>query len=89
MGKGRWVFGSLSLRLNFKGWGLRIYRIWSNIDGICSYYYKEVRTPAAGSKGAPKNPGELKVDTSSMREENPSNFVKNSSSMEDGWAGCS
>lgn len=25
--------------------------------------------PAAGSKGAPKNPGELKDDTSSSREE--------------------
>ena len=27
------------------------------------------RSPAAGSKGAPKNPGELKDDTSSSREE--------------------
>ncbi|EEF51868.1 ap endonuclease, putative [Ricinus communis] len=30
---------------------------------------QEVRMPAAGSKGAPKNPGELKDDTSSSREE--------------------
>ncbi|KAK5777181.1 Exodeoxyribonuclease [Gossypium arboreum] len=30
---------------------------------------QEVRMPAAGSKGAPKKPGELKDDTSSSREE--------------------
>ncbi|XP_050226137.1 DNA-(apurinic or apyrimidinic site) endonuclease [Mercurialis annua] len=30
---------------------------------------QEVRMPAAGSKGGPKNPGELKDDTSSSREE--------------------
>lgn len=30
---------------------------------------QEVRMPAAGSKGAPKNPGELKDDTSASREE--------------------
>ncbi|XP_058093825.1 DNA-(apurinic or apyrimidinic site) endonuclease isoform X2 [Magnolia sinica] len=30
---------------------------------------QEVRMPAAGSKGTPKNPGELKDDTSSSREE--------------------
>ncbi|XP_040986710.1 DNA-(apurinic or apyrimidinic site) endonuclease isoform X3 [Juglans microcarpa x Juglans regia] len=30
---------------------------------------QEVRMPAGGSKGAPKNPGELKDDTSSAREE--------------------
>ncbi|PON45653.1 AP endonuclease [Parasponia andersonii] len=30
---------------------------------------QEVRIPAAGSKGAPKNPGELKDDTGSAREE--------------------
>ncbi|PIA30394.1 hypothetical protein AQUCO_05600082v1 [Aquilegia coerulea] len=30
---------------------------------------QEVRMPAAGSKGSPKNPGELKDDTSSSREE--------------------
>ncbi|GKV13851.1 hypothetical protein SLEP1_g24820 [Rubroshorea leprosula] len=30
---------------------------------------QEVRMPAAGSKGAPKNPGELKDDTSTSREE--------------------
>ncbi|KAK9995560.1 hypothetical protein SO802_020246 [Lithocarpus litseifolius] len=30
---------------------------------------QEVRMPAASSKGAPKNPGELKDDTSSSREE--------------------
>ncbi|XP_057970423.1 DNA-(apurinic or apyrimidinic site) endonuclease [Malania oleifera] len=30
---------------------------------------QEVRMPAAGSKGAPKRPGELKDDTSSSREE--------------------
>ncbi|XXG62402.1 hypothetical protein AAC387_Pa05g0764 [Persea americana] len=30
---------------------------------------QEVRMPAAGSKGAPKNPGELKDDTSSSRDE--------------------
>lgn len=30
---------------------------------------QEVRMPAAGSKGAPKNPGEIKDDTSSSREE--------------------
>ncbi|KAF8408358.1 hypothetical protein HHK36_007507 [Tetracentron sinense] len=30
---------------------------------------QEVRMPAAGSKGAPKSPGELKDDTSSSREE--------------------
>ncbi len=31
--------------------------------------------PAAGSKGAPKNPGELKDDTSSSREEKQVTFV--------------
>ncbi|CAL9763784.1 unnamed protein product [Musa acuminata subsp. burmannicoides] len=31
--------------------------------------FQEVRMPAAGSKGAPKNPNELKDDTSSSREE--------------------
>lgn len=35
-------------------------------DVIC---IQEVRMPAAGSKGAPKNPGELKDDTSSSRDE--------------------
>ncbi|WOL11298.1 DNA-(apurinic or apyrimidinic site) lyase [Canna indica] len=35
-------------------------------DVIC---FQEVRMPAAGSKGAPKNPSELKDDTSSSREE--------------------
>ncbi|XP_042481893.1 DNA-(apurinic or apyrimidinic site) endonuclease [Macadamia integrifolia] len=30
---------------------------------------QEVRMPASGSKGAPKNPGELKDDTSASREE--------------------
>ncbi|WCJ36193.1 DNA-(apurinic or apyrimidinic site) endonuclease [Euphorbia peplus] len=30
---------------------------------------QEVRMPAAGSKGAPKNPGQLKDDTSSSRDE--------------------
>nr|XP_010912903.1 DNA-(apurinic or apyrimidinic site) lyase isoform X1 [Elaeis guineensis] len=35
-------------------------------DAIC---IQEVRMPAAGSKGAPKNPGELKDDTSSSRGE--------------------
>lgn len=35
-------------------------------DAIC---IQEVRMPAAGSKGAPKNPSELKDDTSSAREE--------------------
>ncbi|GMP34007.1 hypothetical protein CsSME_00007072 [Camellia sinensis var. sinensis] len=30
---------------------------------------QEVRMPAAGSKGAPKNPGELKDDTNASREE--------------------
>ncbi|KAG1331362.1 DNA-(apurinic or apyrimidinic site) lyase [Cocos nucifera] len=35
-------------------------------DAIC---VQEVRMPAAGSKGAPKNPGELKDDTSSSRGE--------------------
>ncbi|CAI0548248.1 unnamed protein product [Linum tenue] len=31
--------------------------------------------PAAGSKGTPKNPGELKDDTSSSREEKKVNFI--------------
>ncbi|CAN6328868.1 unnamed protein product [Urochloa humidicola] len=35
-------------------------------DVIC---VQEVRMPAAGSKGAPKNPSELKDDTSSSRDE--------------------
>ncbi|XP_020107635.1 DNA-(apurinic or apyrimidinic site) lyase isoform X1 [Ananas comosus] len=35
-------------------------------DVIC---IQEVRLPAAGSKGGPKNPGELKDDTSASREE--------------------
>ncbi|MQL97244.1 hypothetical protein Taro_029937, partial [Colocasia esculenta] len=35
-------------------------------DVIC---FQEVRMPAAGSKGATKNPSELKDDTSSAREE--------------------
>ncbi|KAL5206805.1 hypothetical protein ABZP36_035014 [Zizania latifolia] len=35
-------------------------------DVIC---VQEVRMPAAGSKGSPKNPSELKDDTSSSREE--------------------
>ncbi|KAF2907408.1 hypothetical protein DAI22_12g095300 [Oryza sativa Japonica Group] len=35
-------------------------------DVIC---VQEVRMPAAGSKGAPKNPGQLKDDTSSSRDE--------------------
>ncbi|VAH93833.1 unnamed protein product [Triticum turgidum subsp. durum] len=35
-------------------------------DVIC---VQEVRMPAAGSKGAPKNPSELKDDTTSSREE--------------------
>ncbi|KAJ4775116.1 DNA-(apurinic or apyrimidinic site) lyase [Rhynchospora pubera] len=54
---------------------LRIKNDWSHFssfvqtldpDVIC---IQEVRIPAAGAKGAPKNPGELKDDTSASREE--------------------
>ncbi|GJN13406.1 hypothetical protein PR202_gb00102 [Eleusine coracana subsp. coracana] len=42
-------------------------------DVICiqrtELFCQEVRMPAAGSKGAPKNPSELKDDTSSSRDE--------------------
>lgn len=36
---------------------------------LTAHQYQEVRMPAAGSKGAPKNPAELKDDNSSSRAE--------------------
>lgn len=44
---------------------INIYLTRILIELIC----QEVRMPAAGSKGAPKNPSELKDDTTSSRDE--------------------
>ncbi|XP_072950804.1 DNA-(apurinic or apyrimidinic site) endonuclease isoform X1 [Typha angustifolia] len=61
-----WNANSLLLRIK-NDWD-KFSRFVQNIDPdvIC---IQEVRMPAAGSKGAPKNPSELKDDTSSSREE--------------------
>ncbi|KAK4756135.1 hypothetical protein SAY87_009892 [Trapa incisa] len=54
---------------------LRVKNNWPEFTKFVSHLdpdviaIQEVRMPAAGSKGAPKNPGELKDDTSSAREE--------------------
>ncbi|CAN1294230.1 DNA-(apurinic or apyrimidinic site) endonuclease [Linum perenne] len=54
---------------------LRVKNNWPEFSNLVSRIdpdviaVQEVRMPAAGSKGAPKNPGEIKDDTSSSREE--------------------
>ncbi|KAL4347093.1 hypothetical protein GQ457_17G017960 [Hibiscus cannabinus] len=54
---------------------LRVKNNWPEFSSFVSNFdpdiiaVQEVRMPAAGSKGAPKIPGELKDDTSSSREE--------------------
>lgn len=61
-----WNANSLLLRVK-NDWP-EFSKLVSNIDPDV-IAIQEVRMPAAGSKGAPKNPGELKDDTSSSREE--------------------
>ncbi|XP_043805958.1 DNA-(apurinic or apyrimidinic site) endonuclease isoform X2 [Manihot esculenta] len=54
---------------------LRVKNNWPEFSKFVSSFdpdviaIQEVRMPAAGSKGMPKNPGEVKDDTSSSREE--------------------
>ncbi|KAI4329516.1 hypothetical protein MLD38_027897 [Melastoma candidum] len=54
---------------------LRVKNDWTHFSNFVSHLdpdviaIQEVRMPAAGAKGAPKNPGELKDDTTSSREE--------------------
>ncbi|XP_024025028.1 DNA-(apurinic or apyrimidinic site) lyase [Morus notabilis] len=66
--------------LKFMTWNansflLRVKNDWPEFTSFVTRFdpdiiaIQEVRMPAAGSKGAPKNPGELKDDTSSSREE--------------------
>ncbi|XP_062203518.1 DNA-(apurinic or apyrimidinic site) endonuclease [Phragmites australis] len=61
-----WNANSLLLRMK-SGWpAFSQFVARLDPDVIC---VQEVRMPAAGSKGAPKNPSELKDDTSSSRDE--------------------
>ncbi|KAK0586069.1 hypothetical protein LWI29_000461 [Acer saccharum] len=54
---------------------LRVKNNWPDFSNFVTTFdpdviaIQEVRMPAAGSKGAPKNPGELKDDTGPSREE--------------------
>uniref|UniRef100_A0A7N0RJ81 DNA-(apurinic or apyrimidinic site) endonuclease n=1 Tax=Kalanchoe fedtschenkoi TaxID=63787 RepID=A0A7N0RJ81_KALFE len=66
--------------LKFLTWNANslLLRVKNNWPEVCKFVseldpdviaIQEVRMPAAGSKGAPKNPGELKDDTNAAREE--------------------
>ncbi|KAL5544011.1 hypothetical protein UlMin_007795 [Ulmus minor] len=63
------------LTWNANSFLLRVKNDWSEFTKLVTSFdpdviaIQEVRMPAAGSKGAAKNPGELKDDTSSSREE--------------------
>ncbi|KAF3793666.1 DNA-(apurinic or apyrimidinic site) lyase [Nymphaea thermarum] len=61
-----WNSNSLLLRVknNWVEFTSLVQRVDPDVIAI-----QEVRMPAAGSKGTPKNPGELKDDTNSAREE--------------------
>ncbi|KAF3436798.1 hypothetical protein FNV43_RR19551 [Rhamnella rubrinervis] len=74
------VDGTKNEPLKFLTWNansflLRVKNNWPEFTNFVASFnpdviaLQEVRMPAAGSKGAPKNQGELKDDTSSSREE--------------------